>query len=366
MYSVPPVHLEEQLHEQQRVAGEPPTPLGSAPPPEEVAPDGETTKMTLVDALRTALDHRMDADERTIILGEDVGVEGGVFRVTEGLIHKYGPERVIDTPLNEVGIVGSSIGMAMSGLRPVPELEFAGLGYSAFDQLVVHGGRYRWRTRGTVTMPMVVRMPAGGNHQGYEAHSDSPEAYFVHTPGLQVVYPSNPYDAKGLMAAALEGDDPVVFFEPIAQYFVKRDGVPTGHYTIPIGRARIVREGSDVTLVTWGNPVHAATTAAETLESGGISVEVIDLRTLKPWDRDAVLESVAKTGRLVVAHDAPAIGGFGAEISATVGEMAGYDLETPPVRLANPDTPWGQPLYEPYSTVSPERIIDAVGRAMEG
>jgi 2-oxoisovalerate dehydrogenase E1 component len=366
MYAAPPVHLVEQLHEQQRIAGETPTQLASALVADTAESDGPTAKMTLVEGLGAALDHRMGTDERTVILGEDVAVEGGVFRVTNGLLERYGSERVIDTPLSEVGIMGTSVGMAIAGLRPVPELEFAGLGYSAFDQIVFHVARYRWRTRSRLKMPIVIRVPAGGGHQGGEGHSDSPEAYFAHAPGLTVVYPSNPYDAKGLMAAALESDDPIVFFEPIAQYFVKQDGIPTGHYTIPIGRARVVQEGSDLTMVTWGNPVRAAEEAAGALAGESISIELIDLRTIKPWDRETVLASVAKTGRLVVAHDGPVIGGFGAEISATVGERIGYDLEVPPVRVGHPDIPWGQPMYEPYSKMTPEVLIDAVRRVLEG
>ena len=214
-------------------------------------------------------------------------------------------------------------------------------------------------------MPIVVRMPGGGGHQGYEGHSDNPENYFVHTPGLQVVYPSNATDAKGLMAAALESKDPVVFFEPLVQYHVKHDGVPIEHFTIPFGKARIAREGSDVTVVAYGNAVNIATEAAASLEGDGISAEVIDLRTLKPWDREAVLESVAKTGRLVVAHEASVIGGFGAEVVATITEKAGYLLETPPVRVGHPDMVWGQARLETYSVLPPDKIIDAVRRVLE-
>ena len=366
VYADVPAHLEEQLHDAQRVAGEPQTTITNA---HETAAtrntDGATEKMTLVDALRSAIDHRLEHDPLTVVLGEDVGVEGGVFRVTSGLYEKFGAERIIDTPLSEQGIVGSAVGMAIAGLRPVAELEFAGLGYTAFDQIVFHAARYRWRTRGKIGMPMVIRMPGGGGHEGYEGHSDNPEDYFVHAPGLQVVYPSNPADAKGLMAAALESDDPVVFFEPVMLYFVKDEGVPVEHFTIPLGKARIARPGSDVTVVAYGNAVNIALRAASALESDGISAEIVDLRSLKPWDREAVLRSVAKTGRLVVAHEAPVIGGFGAEIVSTVAEQAGYLLETPPIRVGHPDMVWGQAKLEAFSKLPPEAIADAARRVME-
>jgi pyruvate/2-oxoglutarate/acetoin dehydrogenase E1 component len=366
VYAEMPVHLHEQLNEDQRIAGEEQTPLTRVTTPQvEPSIDGPTEKMTLVDALRSALDHALEHDDRVVVLGEDVGVEGGVFRVTSGLYDKYGADRIIDTPLSEQGIVGTSVGMAISGLRPVAELEFAGLGYTAFDHIIFHVARYRWRTRGKITMPIVVRMPGGGGHEGYEGHSDNPENYFVHTPGLTVLYPSNPYDAKGLMASALEYDDPVIFFEPVFLYFVKHDGVPIDHYTIPIGKAHIARAGTDLTVVAYGNAVNIAIAAAQELESDGISAEVVDLRTLKPWDRETVLESVAKTGRLVVAHEAAVIGGFGAEIVASVTEHGGYLLETPPVRVGHPDMVWGQAKLEEYSKLSPAKIIDAARRVLE-
>ena len=365
VYSTAPAHLVEQYEHEAAIAGEQPVDLPVAIPVEVTAPEGPVERMTLVDALNAAIRSEMRSNEAAVILGEDVGVEGGVFRVSSGLYDAFGADRVIDTPLNEVGIVGASVGMAMSGLRPIAELEFAGLGYSAFDQIIFHVARYRWRTRGKFTMPIVVRMPAGGGHEGYEGHSDNPENYFVHTPGLTVAYPSNPIDAKGLMASALQSEDPVVFFEPVVQYFVKHDGVPVGDYTIPFGKARMVREGTDVTVVAYGNAVNVAIAAASMLEADGISVEIIDLRTLKPWDREAVLTSVAKTGRLVVAHEAPVIGGFGSEVVATVAELGGYLLETPPVRVGHADMVWGQAKLEEYSKIPPERIAAAVRRVLE-
>ena len=331
----------------------------------EVEPTGERKRMTLVDALNTELHYAMEQDETRIILGEDVGREGGVFRVTSGLYEKYGEERMLDTPLCELTIAGGAVGMAMAGARPICEIEFAGFTFTAFDQISFHIARYPWRTRGDVRLPIVIRMPGGGGHEGYEGHSDAPEALFAHVPGsLSVVYPSNAVDAKGLLAAALESDDPVVFFEPIVRYFVKED-VPVEHYTIPIGKARIAREGTDVTLVAYGNAVHICTKAADELSTEGIEAEVIDLRTLKPWDEKAVLASVAKTGRLVVVHEAPISGGWGAEIIATVTELAGDTLETPPQRVGHPDIPWAPAKLEPHSMIEPERVVAAVHAVME-
>jgi 2-oxoisovalerate dehydrogenase E1 component len=368
MYSSMPRHLVDQLHEDQRVAGEPLSDVVAfvrdAPGPEP-EPEGERKRMSLVDAVNAALLRGMESDERLVMIGEDVGLEGGVFRVTAGLQERFGIERVIDTPLSETGIAGTAVGMAAAGLKPIVEIEFAGFMNMAFDQIAFHAARYRWRTGGAITTPMVIRMPGGGGHEGYEGHSDAPESYFVHTPGLLVVYPSNPYDAKGLMASALEADDPVVFFEPISQYFVKQDGVPANHYSIPIGKAKIIREGTDLSLIAYGNAVHVADAAADRLAEEGISAEVIDLRTLKPWDQDAVLTSVAKTGRLVVCQEAVSMGGFGAEVVATVSEKGGYLLETPPARVGHPDLIWGQAKLEQYSLLTPERICDAAFRVTE-
>jgi pyruvate/2-oxoglutarate/acetoin dehydrogenase E1 component len=329
-------------------------------------PGGERKAMTMVEALNAALDHAMERRPNTVILGEDVGREGGVFRVTAGLYEKYGPERMFDTPLCETGIAGTAVGMAIAGVRPVCEMEFAGFSFPGFDQIVTHVARYPWRTNGGFKMPIVIRMPAGGGHEGMEGHSDTPEAFFTHAPGgLTVVYPSNPYDAKGLLAAALESYDPVIFFEPVVQYFERQEGVPVEHYTLPIGRAKVVREGTDVTVVTYGNLVHTAAQAADTVAEEGVSVELIDLRTLRPWDEEAVIASVAKTGRLVVGHEAPLSSGFGAEVVATVAEKAGDLLETPPTRVAHADTIWAPAKLEPHSMISSGRIVAAVRRVME-
>jgi pyruvate dehydrogenase E1 component beta subunit len=364
-----PGRFVEQLRHEQELAGEPITDIPADRVfrvNEDPEPEGERKAMTLVEALNSALGDAMERRPNTVILGEDVGREGGVFRVTAGLYEKYGPDRLFDTPLNEGGIIGSSVGMAIAGLRPVPEMEFAGFCFPGFDQMITHVARYPWRTQRKFAMPIVIRMPAGGGHEGMEGHSDTPEAFFSHAPGgLNVVYPSNPYDAKGLLAAALESEDPVIFFEPVAQYFERQDGVPVEHYTLPIGKAKVVREGSDVTIVCYGNMVHIATKAVDELSAEGVSAELIDLRTLRPWDEDTVIASVAKTGRLVVAHEAPLSSGFGAEVIATVVEKAGDLLETPPARVAHADTIWAPAKLEPYSMIDPGRVVAAVRRVME-
>jgi 2-oxoisovalerate dehydrogenase E1 component len=367
-YAQIPERAIRQLHDVQKLRGEEPTEFDEElvlRTDDEEEPTGERKRMTLVDALNTELHYAMEQDDRRIILGEDVGREGGVFRVTSGLYEKYGKERMLDTPLCELTIAGGAVGMAMAGARPICEIEFAGFTFTAFDQISFHIARYPWRTRGDVRLPIVIRMPGGGGHEGYEGHSDAPEALFAHIPGsLNVVYPSNAVDAKGLLAAALESDDPVVFFEPIVRYFMKED-VPVEHYTIPIGKARLAREGSDVTLVAYGNAVHICAKAADTLAAGGIEAEIIDLRTLKPWDEKAVLASVKKTGRLVVVHEAPISGGWGAEIITTVTEQAGDYLETPPQRVGHPDIPWAAAKLEPHSMIEPERVVAAVHTVME-
>ena len=369
VYDKMPPRLIEQLHEEQAAAGEELSNITDDErfsPGDEIEPEGERKALTLVESLNLALDHAMTERDQTVIMGEDVGREGGVFRVTADLYEKYGADRMLDTPLCELGIIGTAIGMSMAGVRPVCEMEFAGFAFTAFDQMISHVARYPWRTVGQSRFPMVIRMPGGGGHEGYEGHSDSTEALFAHVPGcLQVVYPSNARDAKGLLATALESEDPVIFFEPIVKYFTRYDDVPVEHYTIPLGKARIAREGTDVTIVTYGNTVNISETVAAQLEGEGISVEIIDLRTIKPWDEQCVLESIGKTGRLVVVHEAAKSGGFGAEIVATVMEKAGYLLETPPVRVAHADMPWAVAKLEPYSMIQPERVADAVRKVME-
>jgi len=369
VYDKMPPRLIEQLHEEQAAAGEELAVISDDErytPGDEIEPDGERKALTLVESLNLALDHAMTERDQTVIMGEDVGREGGVFRVTADMYDKYGADRMLDTPLCELGIIGTAIGMSMAGVRPVCEMEFAGFAFTAFDQIISHVARYSWRTVGKTRFPMVIRMPGGGGHEGYEGHSDSTEALFTHVPGcLQVVYPSNAIDAKGLLAAALESENPVIFFEPIVKYFTRYDDVPVGHYTIPLGKARNARAGTDVTIVTYGNAVGISEQAATQLQEQGVSVEIIDLRTIKPWDEQCVLDSIEKTGRLVVVHEAAKSGGFGAEIIATVMEKGGYLLETPPLRVAHADMPWAVAKLEPFSMIDPERVVGAVRRVME-
>ena len=364
-----PAILADQLHREQEDMGETLTDFASdelwevGPEPE---PTGPTARMDMTQALNLAMTSAFERDDSLVVLGEDVALEGGVFRVTEGMLDTFGEGRVIDTPLCETGIVGTAVGMAMAGLRPVAEMEFAGFVYPAFDQVIGHVGRIRWRYRGHLTSPVVVRLPVGTNLGNYEFHTDSPETYFIHSPGLVVVYPSTPYDAKGLMESALTSPDPVVFMEPIPLYRGLKEQVPVEPYAIPIGRAAIRREGTDVTVVTWGPPVHQAVKAAAALADEGVSAEVIDLRSLYPWDVETVLASVEKTGRLVIAHETHLTGGFGAEIAATVAERGAYFLETSPVRVGHMDVFWGPTKLEPFSMITDQRIAAGIRRALRG
>jgi pyruvate dehydrogenase E1 component beta subunit len=294
--------------------------------------------LTLVDAINEALAQEMERDSRVVCLGEDVGVNGGVFRVTEGLQKRFGPDRVIDTPLAESGIMGTAIGLAMAGMRPVPEIQFEGFLGPAYDQLCNHAARYRTRSRGAITVPLVVRVPWGGGIHAPELHSDSPEAIYVHQPGLKVVCPSTPTDAKGLLLSAIRDPDPVVFFEPKRVYRAFREQVPESDYTIPIGEAKLVSEGTDITIVTWGAMVFQCLEAMDKKLPDDVSVELIDLRSLYPIDIDRVVESVRKTGRCVVVHEAPKTAGLGAEISALIQEHCFLHLKAPVQRVAGFDT----------------------------
>ena len=355
----------EQLHQTQAAHNEPLTSFA----PDEIWQVGNdpvlpqpTAQLTMAEAINAALTEAMETRPETILLGEDVGITGGVFRITEGLHERFGDDRVIDAPLNESGIVGTAIGMAIAGARPIAEIQFDGFVYPAFDQIVSHLGRFRYRTRGKVSLPIVVRFPNGAGIGAHEHHCDSPEAYFVHAPGLIVVCPSTAIDAKGLLAAALEGDDPVIFLEPKVLYRAGREAVPTSYYTIPIGRAKIVREGTDVTIVTYGGMVPVAVKAAKQAEH---SVEVIDLRTLFPWDRQTVLSSVQKTGRLVVVQEPPGSAGVGADVSAVVAEEALYSLRSPIVRVVGFDTPWPQFAIERHALITPTRVLAGIRKAMD-
>ncbi|HEX5661140.1 MAG TPA: alpha-ketoacid dehydrogenase subunit beta [Polyangiales bacterium] len=315
-------------------------------------------EMTMVQAINDALRISMRGDERVVVLGEDVGKVGGVFRVTAGLQDEFGSERVIDTPLAEGGIVGASIGMAMYGLRPVPEIQFADFIYPAFDQIVSEAAKYRYRSGGEFGIPMVIRTPFGGGIRGGHYHSQSPESLFIHVAGLKVVCPSNPVDAKGLLLSAIRDEDPVLFFEPKRVYRAAKMDVPDGDYTVPLTKAKVVRPGEHVTVIAWGAMLYEAIAAAEHV-APKVDVEVIDLRTLWPVDIDTIVESVKRTGRVVVVHEAPRTCGFGAELVSLVCEKAFLHLEAPPVRVTGHDTPFPYTLENDYLPLA-HRIVPAL------
>lgn len=319
--------------------------------------------LRLVEAINLALSQEMEADPRVIILGEDVGKNGGVFRVTEGLQAKFGADRVVDTPLAESGIMGTSIGLAMAGMRPIPEIQFDGFLGPAYDQLVNHAARYRTRSRGAITIPLTVRVPVGGGIHAPELHSDSPEAIYAHHPGLKVVMPSTPYDAKGLLISAIRDPDPVMYFEPKRIYRAFREEVPEAEYMIPIGQAKVVSEGTDVTVVSWGATVVQCIEALDQLPED-VSAELIDLRTIYPYDADTVAASVEKTGRCVIVHEAPKTAGFGAEIATMIQERCFLHLEAPVQRVAGFDTV--MPYYKLELEYLPDakRIAEAIGQVM--
>jgi len=323
-------------------------------------------RLNLVEAIDQALLQEMERDPQVIVLGEDVGKDGGVFRVTDGLVERFGEERVIDTPLAESGIVGVAIGMAIAGYRPVAEMQFSGFAYPAFDQLVSHASRMRNRTRGRFTVPLVVRMPYGGGIRALEHHSESMEAVFAHVPGLKVVIPADPYQAKGLLTAAIRDPDPVVFFEPARVYRAIKMEVPEEEYVIPLGRARVAREGCDLTLIAWGAQVRIALEAAEQLAAERrCDVEVVDVRTLSPFDFERVTASVVKTGRAVVVHEAPHTGGFGAEIAAQLMERAILHLDAPVRRVTGFDTIPPLAKLEDYFLPDADRVVDEIIATME-
>lgn len=304
--------------------------------------------MNLVQAINSGLRSEMQQNEDVVILGEDVGKVGGVFRVTQGLWDEFGDDRVIDTPLAEGGIIGTAIGMALYGMRPVPEIQFSDFIFPAFDQIVSEAAKYRYRSGGEYTVPMVIRTPVGGGIRGGHYHSQSPESLFIHTAGLKVVCPSNPYDAKGLLISSIRDNDPVMFFEPKRVYRAVKMEVPDEDYTIEIGKAKVVREGSDVTVLVWGAMLYEALASAEELAEEGIEAEVVDLRTLWPVDIDTITESVKKTGRVVIVHEAPKTCGFGAELLSLVSEKAFLHLEAPPLRVTGFDTPFPYTLENEY------------------
>ncbi len=316
-------------------------------------------QLNIVQAINDALKTEMRRDPTVLVMGEDVGVNGGVFRVTENLYKEFGPDRSIDTPLSEAGIVGTAIGMALNGLKPVAEIQFDGFLSPAFDQIISHAARIRWRSRGRFHVPLVIRAPYGGGIRGPELHSESPEAHYAHTPGLKVVIPSNPYDAKGLLIAAIRDPDPVIYLEPKRLYRAFRAEVPEEDYIVPIGKARVAREGSDVTVIAWGAMMPIALRAAEKMAARNVSVEVIDLRTIVPVDVETVIESVKKTGRVVIVHEAPKTCGFGAELAALVNDKTFEYLKAPIMRVTGPDTIIPQARLEDY-------YLPDVGRCLRG
>ncbi len=320
--------------------------------------------MNIIEAVRDALRTQMRLDNRVVVLGEDVGKFGGVFRATSGLSDEFGSDRVIDTPLAEAGIIGTAIGMALYGLRPVPEIQFSDFIYPAFDQIVNELAKFRYRSGGQYPCPVVIRTPMGGGIRGGHYHSQSPEALFIHTPGLKVVAPSNPYDAKGLLLACLRQNDPVLFMEPKRIYRASRGEVPETDYTVELGKASIVREGTHVTVLSYSGMVSIAEEAAKKAEASGISCEVLDLRTLLPFDIDTILASVKKTGRCVVIHEAPRTCGFGAELAAILQERCFLHLEAPIARVTGFDTPFPYTLEHEYMP-NPDRVIGAVRQTLE-
>jgi len=321
--------------------------------------------MTMIQAINQALAQEMERDDRIIVLGQDVGRNGGVFRTTEGLFDRFGPERVMDTPLAESAIIGASIGMTALGLRPVPEIQFMGFIYPAFNQIVSHVARLRNRTRGRFTVPLTIRTPYGAGVKALEHHSESTEALFCQIPGLTVVVPSNPYDAKGLLTASLRSDDPVIFLEPTKLYRAEKQEVPEEAYEVPLRRAAVVREGKDLTIIAWGAMIPAARQAAEAAQAEGVGAEIVDLRTLSPMDRETFVASVRKTGRALVVHEAPKTCGLGAEIAATIGESALLSLDAPVLRVTGQDITVPLPKNEGLYYPGPERILRAIRRLME-
>ncbi len=323
-------------------------------------------RLNIVEAIDQALQEEMQADPWMVIMGEDVGKDGGVFRVTDGLAERFGTDRVIDTPLAESGIVGMAIGMAIAGYHPVAEIQFFGFSYPAYDQLVSHASRMRNRSRGALTVPLVVRMPYGGGIRALEHHSESMEAVYAHVPGLKVVIPSDPYQAKGLLLASIRDPDPVIFLEPARIYRAIKAEVPEAPYTIPLGKAEVMREGSDITVVAWGAHVRTCKEAAARLEADGeYSVEVVDVRSLSPFDHETVVNSVKKTGRAVVVHEAPRTGGFGAEISAQIAERAILSLKAPVRRVTGFDTMPPLAKLEDYYQPSVDLVVDEIISVLE-
>ncbi len=321
-------------------------------------------EITLVQAVNLALARALAEDERVLVLGEDVGADGGVFRATDGLLARFGEARIVDTPLAEAAIAGLSVGLAAQGFRPVAEIQFTGFIYPVIDQLVNHASRLRTRTRGRLSCPLVLRAPCGGGVRAPEHHSESPEAMFAHVPGLRVVIPSSPRRAYGMLLAAIRDPDPVVFLEPTRLYRTLREEVADDGAAAPLDRCFVLREGRDLTLVAWGGAVRDALAAAEALAKGGVGAEVIDVATLKPLDADTILASVGRTGRCVIVHEAPLTGGFGGEIAARLAERGLLSLLAPVERVAGYDTVMPLPRLEHLYLPNPARIVAAARRAL--
>ncbi len=322
-----------------------------------------TRELTLVEAVNDCLHHELERDDSVLVMGEDVGRAGGVFRATAGLRDRFGPDRCIDTPLAEAGILGTAVGLCMAGWRPVVEMQYDAFSYPCLDQLITHVGRYHWRTKGGMEFPITIRMPYGGGVRAPELHDDSPETYYVHTPGIKVAIPSTAADAKGLLAAAIRDPDPVVIFEPKLHYRTLRGEVPEGDHVVPLGEARTVREGDDVTLVAYGSMVPLCEAAIDALD-GEASVELLDIRSLKPLDEDALLAAAAKTGRVAIVQEAPRVCGFGAELAAILAEKAILDLQAPVLRVTGYDVPYPYWTIEDAYMPSVERVVDAVRRLL--
>jgi pyruvate/2-oxoglutarate/acetoin dehydrogenase E1 component len=318
---------------------------------------------SIVEAVNDCLHVELERDSSVMVMGEDIGRAGGVFRATAGLRDRFGPDRCFDTPLAEAGILGTAVGLCMAGWRPVCEMQYDAFSYPCLDQLITHVGRYRWRTGGKMQFPIVVRMPYGGGVRAPELHDDSPETYYVHTPGVKVAIPSTPADAKGLLAAAIRDPDPVVIFEPKLHYRTIKGEVPEGEHVVPLGKARLALEGDDVTLVAYGSMVAVCEAAAAALDD--VSVEVLDIRSLKPLDEDALLASAAKTGRVVIVQEAPRTCGFAAELAAVLAEKAILDLRGPVLRVTGYDVPYPYWQIEDAYMPSAERVVAAARRLLE-
>jgi pyruvate/2-oxoglutarate/acetoin dehydrogenase E1 component len=319
--------------------------------------------MSIVEAINDCFHVELERDPSVLVMGEDVGRAGGVFRATAGLRDRFGPDRCVDTPLAEAGILGTAVGLCMAGWRPVCEMQYDAFSYPCLDQLITHVGRYRWRTGGKMAFPLVVRMPYGGGVRAPELHDDSPETYYVHTPGVKVAIPSTPADAKGILATAIRDPDPVVVLEPKLHYRTSKGDVPDGEHVVPLGKARLARAGEDVTLVAYGSMVNVCEAAAD--ELGDVSVEVLDIRSLKPLDEDALLASAAKTGRVVIVQEAPRTCGFAAELAAILAEKAILDLRGPVLRVTGYDVPYPYWQIEDAYMPSTGRVVAAVRRLLE-